>query len=142
MKDKDILLILALSRGSFTNEKKQILKKHLPGASPGFIYQSQLLVHVLLLVSILPNVSTFRIYEHAKLSSSIVLRILVKFNLLVCDKSLTKHKYNITPLTRAIISDLISAYKHNLNQFYALNKADKNTNYIEIKAKIKHLKQK
>lgn len=133
---------MALHRGSLSTEKIQILKKHFPGASPSFLRLSSLVYHVILLVYIYPDCSLVRIYEHANLNSSIVVRILVKFNLLTCDKSKPTHRYNITPLTRLIIADLLAAYKHNLNTFHALNIADKKADYLQIKAKIKDIKQK
>lgn len=142
MKDKDIIIHLALNRGSFGIEKREILKNRVAGASPSFLSHTQLIYCILLLVYVMPYISTFRIYEHTNLKSSIIIRILVKFNLLVCDKSKAIHRYNITPLTRLIIADLIAAYKHNLNTFHLLNKSDKKADYSQIKAKIKDLKQK
>lgn len=142
MKEKEIVLHLALNRGSLSTEKIQILKKNFSGASPSFLRLSSLVYHVLLLVYIYSDCSLARIYEHTNINSSIVLRILVKFNLLVCDKSKATHRYNITPLTRLIIADLLAAYKANLNTFHALNMADKKADYLQIKAKIKDLKQK
>jgi hypothetical protein len=142
MKDKNIIIHLALNRGSLSTEKRQILKNRVAGASPSFLRLTQIIIHVILLVFIYPNCSTVRIYEHTNLNSSIILRIMIKFNLLICDKSKAKHIYNITPLTRCIISDLIEAYKHNLNTFHALNVEDKKADYLQIKAKIKTLKEK
>jgi hypothetical protein len=142
MTDNKILIHLALNRGSLRNEKKQIFKKYLPHASRAFLNLTSLHFHIMLLCYINPDCSLLRIYEHANINSSIVLRILVKFNLLVCDKSKTTYRYNITPLTKLIITDLINAYKLNLLTFEALNKIDKKANYSQIKAKIKDLKQK
>lgn len=142
MKDKEIILHMAINRGSLSTEKIQILKKHFPGASPSFLRLSSLVYHVLLLVFIYSDCSLARIYEHANIKSSIVLRILIKFKLLDLSIKNGKHLYNITPLTRLIITDLINAYKLNLLTFESLNKIDKKANYSQIKAKIKDLKQK
>jgi hypothetical protein len=142
MKDKQIILHMALNRGSLSTEKKQILKNRVAEASPSFLRLTSIVYHVLLLVYIYNNCSLVRIYEHTNIKSSIIIRILVKFNLLVCDKSKATHRYNITPLTRLIIADLIEAYKTNLNTFHALNVEDKKADYLEIKAKIKTLKEK
>jgi hypothetical protein len=142
MKDKDIVLSLALLRGAIMNEKKQILKNHFPHASRAFIDLASLTFHILLLCYINPGCSLLRIYEHANIKSSIVLRILIKFKLLDLSIKNSKHLYNITPLTRLIIQDLINAYKLNLLTFESLNKIDKKANYTQIKAKIKDLKQK
>ena len=142
MTNQEIITHLANSRGAMCTEKRDLIIKYFPGASPAFINLSSLSFHVMLLLFVCPNSSLIRIYEHARLKSSIVIRILLKFELIEFKALPHKHVYNITPLTRLIINDLISAYKHNLNTFYALNKADKNTDYNQIKAKIKHLKQK
>ena len=142
MKDNQILVHLALNRGSLANEKKQILKKHFPRASRSFIQITHLTYQILLLCYINPDCSLLRIYEHANIKSSIVIRILVKFNFLVCDKSKPTHRYNVTPLSQAIINDLVNAYKLQLANFELANKADKKAKYFEIKEKIKDLKQK
>lgn len=142
MKDKYILINLVLTRGSFGVEKRDILKNRVLLASPSFLSHTQIIFTVLLMVYFLPNCSLARIYEHTKLKSTIILRILIKNKLLICDKSKMIHRYNITPLTRLIIADLIEAYKHNLNTFHALNIADKKADYLQIKTKIKDLKQK
>ncbi len=142
MTDKTILLHLALNRGSLADEKKEILKKYFPRASRSFIAITHLTFHVMLLCYINPDCTVIRIYEHANIKSSIVLRILVKFKLLDLSIKDSKHLYNITPLTRVIIQDLINAYKLNLITFEQLNKIDKKANYSQIKAKIKTLKQK
>ena len=142
MNDKIILLHLACLRGAIAKQKHEILKKHISGASPAFLRLTCLIFHILLLCYINPDSSLIRIYEHANIKSSIVLRILVKFKLLDLNIKDGKHLYNITPLTRAIIQDLIQAYKLNLITFEQLNKIDKKSNYTQIKAKIKTLKQK
>ena len=142
MNDKDIVLNLALTRGAMMDDKKAIIKKHFSGASGSFMNQTHSIYTILFLAYVCPNVSTLRIYEHANIKSSIILRILVKFKFLMCDKSKPTHKYNVTPLTRLIIADLIAAYKTNLTTFEHLNQIDKKANYLDIKAKIKTLKQK
>lgn len=142
MKDNKILIHLALNRGSLRNEKRILFKKYLPHASRAFLNLTSLHFHILLLCYINPDSSLIRIYEHAKIKSSIVLRILVKFKLLDLSIKDGKHLYNVTPLTRCIINDLIQAYKLNLINFETLNKIDKKANYSQIKAKIKTLKQK
>lgn len=142
MNDNKIIIHLALNRGSLRNEKKIIFQKYLPHASRAFLKLTSLHFHIMLLCYINPDCSLLRIYEHANIKSSIVLRILVKFKLLDLSTKNGKHLYNITPLTRLIITDLIAAYKHNLLTFEQLNKADKKANYSQIKAKIKTLKQK
>jgi hypothetical protein len=142
MKEKDILYFLAFSRGNFMKEKKEIIIKYFPSASVAFIKMLSLYFHILILVYIHPNCSVFRIYEHAKINTKISLNILLKFGFLQIRTKKTKHVYNITPLTRVIIADLIAAYKQNLATFDHLNLIDKKANYLEIKAKIKTLKQK
>jgi hypothetical protein len=142
MTKQEIITNLAMTRGGMSKEKRKILLNYFPEASASFLQQSNLIYHILLMIYILPNCSVFRIYEAGNINSSILLRVLVKFNLLTCDKSTIKHKYNITPLTRCILNDLIAAYKHNLNQFYHLNNIDKKADYLQIKQKIKTLKQK
>lgn len=142
MTEKTIILHLALNRGSLGYEKRQIILKYFPEASPSFLRLTHLVIHILLLCCINPDCTVIRIYEHANIKSSIILRILVKFKLLDLSIKNNKHLYNITPLTRLIISDLIAAYKLNLLTFEQLNKIDKKANYSQIKAKIKTLKQK
>jgi hypothetical protein len=142
MKDKDILLNLAITRGSLSKEKRQILKKYFPSASASFLNLTSLYYTIFLLVYLFPNCSTFRIYEHARIKNKITLTILLKFGLLSMDKKGVKNIYNVTPLTRVIIADLIAAYKTNLTTFEHLNLIDKKANYLEIKQKIKTLKQK
>lgn len=142
MKDKDILYSLAFSRGNFMDEKREIIKKHFPSSSQAFIKMLSLYFHILILVYIHPNCSVFRIYEHTKINTKISLNILLKFGFLNIGIKGAKHIYNITPLTRVIIADLIAAYKTNLATFEHLNTIDKKANYLEIKQKIKTLKQK
>lgn len=67
---------------------------------------------------------------------------MIKFNLLICDKTTTKHKYNLTPLSKLIINDLVSVYKSNFHTFEHLNKMDKKTSYDDIRKKIADLKKK
>ena len=142
MKEKEILYSLAFSRGNFMQEKKEIIKKHFPFCSVAFVKMLSLYFHILILVYIHPNCSTFRIYEHAKINTKISLNILLKFGFLQIRTKKTKHVYNVTPLTRLISADLIAAYKTNLSTFEHLNNIDKKADYLEIKAKIKTLKQK
>jgi hypothetical protein len=142
MKEKNILLNLAITRGALSKEKRQILKKYFPEASASFLNLTSLYFSIFLLVYIYPNCSTFRIYEHARIKNKITLTILLKFGLLSMDKKGVKNIYNVTPLTRLMIADLIAAYKTNLSTFEHLNTIDKKADYLEIKAKIKDLKQK
>lgn len=142
MKDKEIVRNLVLTRGGMSKEKRQIILKYFPEASASFLRQSNLVFSIMLLAYVLPNVSTFRIYEFGRINNSIMLRVMIKFKLLDLTIKNSKHLYNITPLTRLIITDLINAYKLNLLTFESLNKIDKKANYIQIKARIKDLKQK
>lgn len=144
MKVKEINIIYALmfSRGSFSNDKRRIIKNRLATASPGFLHQAHLYFDICLLLKLTKGCSFYRICEHTRIKSKIPLSILIQFGFIDWDISRAKHIYTLTPLGELIINDLIEAYKTQIKQFDDLNFIDKKTDYFTIKEKIKQLKQK